>query len=92
MSSRFAPSLSFLSILSLAASQTIQFDGRIPAGTQLSAFDSDNAFFQSGNVFGQNTSFSKLLKLPDIQGSIFDQGTVPIEVTIRLVAASLRYL
>lgn len=83
MYSRLASALSFLSTLSLAASQNIQFDGRVPAGTQLSAFDSDNALFQSGNVFGQNLSFSKLLQLPSIQGSIFDQDTVPVEVTIR---------
>lgn len=83
MYSRFTSSVSFLSILSLAASQEIQFDGRIPAGTALTAFDADNTFFASGNVVGQNLTFSQALQLPDIQGSIFDQGTVPLEVTIR---------
>lgn len=78
-----AAPFAFFSLLSLAASQTIQFDGRVPAGTALTAFDADNDLFQSGNVFGQNLSFSKLLQLPDVAGSLFDQGTVPIEVTIR---------
>lgn len=83
MDSRFTSFVSFLSILSLAASQTVQFDGRIPSGTALSAFDADNAFFNSGNVLGQDLTFSQVLQLPEVQGSIFDQDTVPLEVTIK---------
>lgn len=73
-----------VSLASLAASQSaIQFDGRVPAGTQLSAFDSDNGLFNPSNVFGKNLTFSKLLQLPDVAPSLFDVGTVPLEVTIR---------
>lgn len=85
MYTHYTSSLPFLSILSLAASQNIQFDGRVPTGTALTAFDAENGLFNSGNVFGQNLSFSQLLQLPDVQGSIFDQNTVPLEVTIRYV-------
>lgn len=77
--------LSFLSFLSLAASQKIQFDGRVASGTAATAFDTDNGLFQPKNVFGQNLTFGKLLKLPSTQGSIFDQNTVPVEITLRYV-------
>ncbi|KAG8161074.1 hypothetical protein KVR01_009338 [Diaporthe batatas] len=82
-SQRLLTHTSLFSLASLAASQSaIQFDGRVPAGTQLSAFDSDNGLFNPGNVFGKNVTFSKLLQLPDVAPSLFDVGTVPLEVTI----------
>lgn len=75
----------YLSLTSLVAAQTIQFDGRVPAGTEVTAFDSDNGLFNPANVFGANLSFSKLLQLPSVSPSLFDVGTVPVEVTIRYV-------
>ncbi|KAJ4385560.1 hypothetical protein N0V93_009989 [Gnomoniopsis smithogilvyi] len=72
----------FLSLTSLVAAQTIQFDGRVPAGTQVAAFDATNGFFNPSNVFGANLSFSKVLQLPSVSPSLFDVGTVPLEVTI----------
>lgn len=79
-----------VSLASLAASQSaIQFDGRVPAGTQLSAFDSDNGLFNPSNVFGKNLTFSKLLQLPDVAPSLFDVGTVPLEVTIRYALVTI---
>lgn len=85
MFSQLTWSVSTLSFLSLAASQTIQFDGRIPVGTQLADFDATNTFFGNKNVFGQNLTFSKLLQLPNVQPSLFDSNSVPVEVTIRYV-------
>ncbi|KAJ4418005.1 hypothetical protein N0V82_005857 [Gnomoniopsis sp. IMI 355080] len=72
----------YLSLTSLVAAQTIQFDGRVPAGTELTAFDAANGLFNPANVFGANLSFSKLLQLPSVSPSLFDVGTVPVEVTI----------
>ncbi|KAF3766925.1 hypothetical protein M406DRAFT_251837 [Cryphonectria parasitica EP155] len=64
----FSQSLFYLSsLLSLAAAQSIQFDGRIPTGTQLTEFDVANGIFDPSNVFGQNLTFSKLLQLPAVQ-------------------------
>ncbi|KAK2614638.1 hypothetical protein N8I77_001447 [Diaporthe amygdali] len=82
-SQRLLTQTSLFSLASLAASQSaIQFDGRVPAGTQLSAFDSENGLFNPSNVFGKNLTFSQLLQLPDVPPSLFDAGTVPLEVTI----------
>lgn len=75
--------LSLLPFLSLAAAQTIVFDGRVPEGTDLSVFDDTNDFFGADSVFGQNLSFSKVLQFPDVDPSLLDDGTVPLEVTIR---------
>ncbi|CAN8098175.1 unnamed protein product [Discula destructiva] len=68
---------------SLAASQIIQFEGRVPAGTQLTDFDSPNALFGSQFVLGAGLKFSDLLLLPAVGPSLLDvASTVPIEVTI----------
>lgn len=69
----------------LAAAQVIQFDGRVPAGTPLTAFDADNGLFNPSNVFGAGLKPSQLLLLPVIAPSLFDiaTNTVPLEVTIR---------
>lgn len=75
----------FLSLTSLVAAQTIQFDGRVPAGTKVADFDSNNNLFNPDNVFGANLSFSKLLQLPSVTPSLFDVGTIPVEVTLRYV-------
>ncbi|KAJ4393523.1 hypothetical protein N0V93_002735 [Gnomoniopsis smithogilvyi] len=67
---------------SLAATQTIQFDGRVPGNTKLTDFDSANDLFGSDSVLGEGLKFSDLLLLPDVAASLFDDNTVPIEVTI----------
>lgn len=74
-----------LSFTSLVVGQAIQFDGRVPSGTQVTAFDATNGLFNPANVFGANLSFSKILQLPAVQPSLFDVGTVPLEVTIKYV-------
>lgn len=81
MYSRYGISLSF--ILSLAAAQKIQFDGRLPTGTNTAVLDATNNFFQTRNVVGQNLTFGKAVLLPNVQPSLFDSNTVPLEVTIR---------
>lgn len=70
---------------SLAAAQTIQFDGRVPENTELTEFDSANDLFGSDSVLGEGLKFSDLLLLPGVDPSLFDDNTVPIEVTIRYV-------
>lgn len=88
-SQRLLTQTTLVSLASLAASQSaIQFDGRVPAGTQLSAFDSENGLFNPDNVFGKNLTFSQLLQLPDVAPSLFDVGTVPLEVTVRYVGVT----
>lgn len=58
----------------------------------MKSFDAANGFFNPSNVFGANLSFSKILQLPAVQPSLFDVGTVPIEVTIEYVFdLALRY-
>lgn len=77
-------SFAYTAFASLAAAQTIQFDGRVPAGTKLTDFDSANDFFGSTNVLGEGLKFSDLLLLPNVDPSLLDvDNTVPIEVTIR---------
>ncbi|KAK4205001.1 hypothetical protein QBC40DRAFT_303021 [Triangularia verruculosa] len=72
------------SLVGLAAAQIcgLQFDGRIPATLGVAGFDVPNQFFSESNVFGAGLSFSQLIQLPAISGSLFDINTVPIEVTI----------
>ncbi|KAK4183963.1 hypothetical protein QBC35DRAFT_392729 [Podospora australis] len=66
-----------------AQSCTLQFDGRLPGNLNTAAFDAPNQFFSDGNVLGAGLSFSQLLRLqPASTGSLFDVGTVPVEVTI----------
>lgn len=72
-----------LCLASLAATQTIVFDGRVPKDTKLTDFDSTNDLFGSDSVLGEGLKFSDLLLLPDVGPSLFDDDTVPIEVTIR---------
>ncbi|OLN87531.1 hypothetical protein CCHL11_06116 [Colletotrichum chlorophyti] len=82
---QYSVSFILLSLASAAAAQKckLQFDGRIPAGTDLKAFDADNKFFNSKNNFGAGLSFSKVLQLPKQAGSPFDgKANVPVEVTI----------
>lgn len=68
---------------SLVAAQKVTFEGRVPAGTKVAAFDANNGLFNPANVFGANLSFSKVLQLPSVSPSLFDIGTVPVEVTIK---------
>lgn len=72
-----------LSLTSLVAAQKVTFEGRVPAGTKVAEFDADNGLFNPANVFGANLSFSKVLQLPSVSPSLFDVGTVPLEVTIK---------
>lgn len=72
-----------LYLASLAATQTIQFDGRVPKNTKLTEFDSTNDLFGSTSVLGAGLKFSDLLLLPNVAPSLFDDNTVPIEVTIK---------
>lgn len=72
-----------LSLTSLVAAQKVTFEGRVPAGTKVASFDANNGLFNPSNVFGANLSFSKVLQLPSVSPSLFDVGTVPLEVTIK---------
>lgn len=83
MCTRSPLAVCLLSLLSLAAAQKISFDGRLPANTALTSLDTNNKFFQAKNVVGQNVTFSKAIQLPNVQPSIFDSNTVPLEVTIK---------
>ncbi|KAK0741987.1 hypothetical protein B0T21DRAFT_360501 [Apiosordaria backusii] len=74
--------LSSLVRLTSAQSCNLQFDGRIPDTLDVAGFDSPNEFFSESNVFGAGLSFSQLLQLPPVPGSLFDINTIPIEVTI----------
>lgn len=81
-------SLAYVAALaSLATAQTIQFDGRVPADTELADFDAANDLFGNENVLGEGLKFSDLLLLPNVDPSLFDvDNTVPLEVTIRSVS------
>lgn len=74
-----------LSLLSLAAAQScpIKFDGRIPNGTLATDLDVENSLYNPQYVLGTNATWGKSLQFPAIGGSLFDNGTVPLEVTIR---------
>ncbi|KAM3067264.1 hypothetical protein ACMFMG_005368 [Clarireedia jacksonii] len=83
----FKISLSLLALVSAALAQNcpIQFDGRMPAGTTPASFDSKNtSLFDPGFVFGQNLTWSEIIKLPtNLTSSLFsgcDQP--PIEITL----------
>lgn len=80
-----------LYLASLAATQTIQFDGRVPEGTKLTEFDSTNDLFGSTSVLGADLKFSDLLLLPNVAPSLFDDNTVPIEVTIKYAVHAVNY-
>ncbi|EFX02207.1 hypothetical protein CMQ_2256 [Grosmannia clavigera kw1407] len=66
----------------LAKTCALQFDGRVPSTFNLTTFDTANGVFNPNNVFGKNLTLSQLLRLPAQKGSIFDENTVPFEVTI----------
>lgn len=75
---------SALAFAALAAGHSVlQFDGRVPAGTPLTAFDAPDSKFNPSNVFGKGLKPSQLLQLPAVAPSLFDVGTIPLEVTIR---------
>ncbi|PKS05998.1 hypothetical protein jhhlp_007831 [Lomentospora prolificans] len=61
---------------------TLQFDGRVPDGFAAADFDAANDIFSPDNVFGQGLSFGQLIQIPNAGLSIFDDGTIPFEVTI----------
>lgn len=68
----------------LAVAQSIQFDGRVASNTKVADFDGGK-IFDPKQVFGAGLSLSQLLVLPAIGPSLFDNGSVPVEVTIRYV-------
>ncbi|KAK3991101.1 hypothetical protein QBC44DRAFT_341429 [Cladorrhinum sp. PSN332] len=82
MRSLSLPVLWSLAAVASAQTCTLQFDGRIPANLGLAGFDTANQFFSNANVLGAGLSFSQLLRLPAVTGSLFDVNTVPVEVTI----------
>ncbi|KAK3317931.1 hypothetical protein B0H66DRAFT_555839 [Apodospora peruviana] len=82
ISSQSLAVLSFIAPLVAAQACTLQFDGRVPANLGAAGFDSANDVFSPTNVFGVGLSFSQLIQLPAITGSLFDADTVPVEVTI----------
>ncbi|KZL67610.1 hypothetical protein CT0861_02600 [Colletotrichum tofieldiae] len=71
---QYFKSLTLLSLVSGAFSQqcTLQFDGRVPVGTEVEAFDATNNIFNSKNVVGAGLSFSQVLQLPNENSSPFD--------------------
>ncbi|KAK8128741.1 hypothetical protein PG984_009849 [Apiospora sp. TS-2023a] len=72
------------SLASLGASQKckLQFDGRVPTGFAAAKFDADNGIFNPSNVVGKGLKLSEVIKMPAVNGSLFDTKTKPIEVTI----------
>lgn len=66
----------------LVLTQEIQFDGRVASNTKVADFDGGKVFDPS-QVFGEGLSLGQLLVLPGVDASLFDNGTVPVEVTIR---------
>ncbi|KAK8060631.1 hypothetical protein PG996_010561 [Apiospora saccharicola] len=72
------------SLASLGASQKckLQFDGRVPTGFAAAKFDADNGIFNPSNVVGKGLKLSEVIKMPAVNGSLFDTKTKPVEVTI----------
>ncbi|KAI1856852.1 hypothetical protein JX265_011177 [Neoarthrinium moseri] len=68
----------------LVASQQcdLQFDGRVPSNFVAATFDKANNVFNPDNVFGQNLTLSQVVQLQSNLSSLFDDRTVPVEVTI----------
>ncbi|KAL3426870.1 hypothetical protein PVAG01_00379 [Phlyctema vagabunda] len=79
----------FYSALALAAAAqaqncTLQFEGRVPAGSTPQSFDVATSNFNPSNVFGKNLTWGKIIELPAITPSLFDAkaGTVPLAITL----------
>lgn len=62
----------------------VVLDGRVPAGTPLTFFDTSNTLFNPDFVKGNNLKWSQILQLPNVTASRFDAagGNIPVEVTI----------
>lgn len=58
---------------STSSSPSIFWDGRIPAGSTPSLFDSSKSPYGTSSVFGQNLTFGKLIMIPTVTSeSLFD--------------------
>ncbi|KAK6211299.1 hypothetical protein QIS74_10563 [Colletotrichum tabaci] len=82
---QYSKSFALLSFVSGAVAQqcTLQFDGRIPVGTEVEAFDANNNIFNPKNVVGAGLTFSQVLQLPNENSSPFDgNDNVPLAVAI----------
>ncbi|GKT51964.1 uncharacterized protein ColSpa_12145 [Colletotrichum spaethianum] len=82
---RYYTSLTLLSLVAGAFSQQciLQFDSRVPVGTEVEAFDATNNLFNPKNVVGAGLSFSQVLQLPNENSSPFDgNDNVALAVTI----------
>lgn len=83
-----ADRLSLLSVISslLCVSQAqkcpVTFEGRVPSNFTAATFDTTTSLFNPANVFGQGLKWSQIIQLPAVSGSLFDQNTIPVEVTI----------
>ncbi|KAK1981366.1 hypothetical protein LZ30DRAFT_750083 [Colletotrichum cereale] len=71
---QYSKSLILLSLVSGAFSQScrLQFDSRVPVGTELEEFDVTNPWFYSRNVIGAGLIFSQVLQLSSEASSPFD--------------------
>ncbi|KAK1959888.1 hypothetical protein LZ32DRAFT_656085 [Colletotrichum eremochloae] len=74
-----------LSLISKAFSQscTLQFDCRIPVGTELEEFDVTNRLFNSRAVIGAGLVFSQILQLSNEASSPFD-GNENVAVAVSI--------
>lgn len=61
----------------------VVLDGRVPAATTLTDFDTDNGIFNPDYVKGNNLSWSDILLFPSVSNSRFDDASYKsLEVTI----------
>ncbi|KAI0522168.1 glycoside hydrolase family 131 protein [Xylaria bambusicola] len=88
MYSIMASYYSLLSFLVMAATLVVsqqcdlQFDGRVPSDFSAATLNTDNGVFDPNNVFGQGLDLGSVVQIQDSLSSLFDVGTIPIEVTI----------
>ncbi|CAD6500157.1 BgTH12-04260 [Blumeria graminis f. sp. triticale] len=61
----------------------LQFDARVPQGTSVGSFDVKTSLFRTTDVIGKGSlKFSEVIELPKSGASLFDEKTIPFEVTI----------
>ncbi|KAK2037063.1 hypothetical protein LZ31DRAFT_510247 [Colletotrichum somersetense] len=70
----YSKSLTLLSLLAGAFGQScnLQFDARVPVGTEVEEFDVANTLFNSRSVIGAGLIFSKVLQVSNEASSPFD--------------------
>ncbi|KAK2030606.1 hypothetical protein LX32DRAFT_681686 [Colletotrichum zoysiae] len=71
---QYSKSLTLLSLLAGAFGQicNLQFDARVPVGTEVEEFDVANTLFNSRSVIGAGLIFSKVLQVSNEASSPFD--------------------